>query len=114
MITAFQQIQTGLLTALHFSLYSDCVPSYVMFNGDGTTDDAGVTTWSSENTQLIYRYFYYGKTWWIMQNALQLGADTFVEQYSVETDVNAVTPPNTGWKKTVSIQAKERHANGAL
>ena len=49
-----------------------------------------------------------------MQNALQLGADTFVEQYSVETDVNAVTPPNTGWKKTVSIQAKERHANGAL
>ena len=49
-----------------------------------------------------------------MQNALQLGADSFVEQYSVETDVNAVTPPSTGWKKTVSIQAKERHANGAL
>jgi hypothetical protein len=84
---------------------SDCVPSYVQFSGEGATDDAGVTTWSQENTLLIYRYFYFGKTWWIMQNTKQLGADTFVENYSVESDVNAVTPPSTGWKKTVGLDA---------
>ena len=81
---------------------SDCVPSYVMFSGDGATDN-DVTTWSPENTLLIYRYFYFGRTWWIMQNTKQLAAETFVEHYSVETDVAAITPPATGWKKTVGL-----------
>jgi hypothetical protein len=86
---AFPQVN-GNYTMLDTEL-SDCVPSYLMTTGD---DD--------EDLFLIYRYFYFGRTWWVMQDSAQLAdQDEFVEYYSVESD--SITPPSTGWKKTKAL-----------
>lgn len=86
---SFPQVN-GNYTMLDTEL-SDCVPSYVMSTGE---DD--------EDLFLIYRYFYYGRTWWVMQDSAQLSDPLeFVEYYSVESD--AITPPSTGWKKTKAL-----------
>ena len=82
---------------------SDCVPSWIMVQGDGTTDSNGNTTYSNENVFLVYRYMYYDTTWWIMQDAKQLGATEFVEHYSVVADALTAEPPTTGWRKTESL-----------
>ena len=91
---------------------SDCVPSYLMFQGAGTVDAEGNRSWTPSNTLLIYRYFYYGTTWWVMQDAEQLSDSVaFTEHYSVVSNMSETTPPSTGWRKTQSLAIQDADPN---
>jgi hypothetical protein len=91
---------------------SDCVPSYFLFQGDGIVDANGNRSWAPANTLLVYRYFYFGTTWWVMQDAEQL-SDTaeFIEHYSVVSNTSESTPPATGWRKTKSLAVQDADPN---
>ena len=70
----------------------DCVPMYMSVDSLGNV------------TYFMYRYWYLGRTYWVVQDDAQAANDTaFVEYYSVES--NLTSPPAAGWAATLSLAA---------